>query len=854
MKTKKEKFMTMLVIVIAIFATVTIVIGDSHATKELEVLGSGSTLVPTGVDNSLNITFSDVTYSTVAPAFEFQRGNYNVNATWINPGKTETNVTNATYLVMQSTASTGLSKLSQVQYNLVNYNKNAHYFFMETKIAENYTGTTSGDVSLVLSDSGVSTYLSTANSVSAGTGTIVITLNNGVMTASANESSTSYTTGTSTIPTLSALQFYDISVYVYKDTNTTVNITIAVINPANGIVLGKDVMTNVAGVNFSKIDYVSYQFEGDSGSALILDWGYFVFSGYSSIVSPSFASSSVVPFVNGEMGNLVMNGEINSNIAPFDPSAVNNTQYKQAPNATYIHTNTVAGSGQFSNTSILSNQTPALQSEGAYNVTSLATFGVGNQTSANSTVMVANITLNPENTQSFTADIHVSVWNSTGIYNAVMDFLKNYTANLATVNTGIEYSYKNMTIISYMISNIQTITNLSASDASAVRDYFDNAFPAILKATNLSLIDTNTSAIVAGAFAGYFYYSGMAIVPEIHNNYITDPVTGKTYANLSDAGFAAGAYISGGAIIVPQLTLLGFSAGTPIFTSGFSLGNIFGGLTSAGSSVLQYLGNGVTDISNTIGSIGKTATSYVVKPFIATGRDITSSVSKDISTFRNDVSKLTSSIVPVLGTVTNNVQNDIHGAFGPISGAISDLSSSLASVKNGVVTAVAAGASGLKSDIYSLGTKISSTASGIINTLGAKIDSTDAVLSSMFTAMKSLPGQIDSGLASVASTLKTSILNSLDTVGNTIVTSVNGVKSIVTNAFGEVANKITGVLGFIKTGLGSIWSFITSFGAKLGYILEIVGITIAAIVIVGLILYFGVLRRSGSIIPGETKI
>jgi phage-related protein len=124
----------------------------------------------------------------------------------------------------------------------------------------------------------------------------------------------------------------------------------------------------------------------------------------------------------------------------------------------------------------------------------------------------------------------------------------------------------------------------------------------------------------------------------------------------------------------------------------------------------------------------------------------------------------------------------------------------------------------------------------------------------MFTAIKTLPGTISSDLSSVASSLKTSTLSAIDTVGNTITGTVSSGYKEVTNAFGSVSSKITGALGTVSNGLHTAFSFISAFGAKLGFILEIVGITIAAIVIVGLILYFGVMRRESSMVPGESHI
>lgn len=177
------------------------------------------------------------------------------------------------------------------------------------------------------------------------------------------------------------------------------------------------------------------------------------------------------------------------------------------------------------------------------------------------------------------------------------------------------------------------------------------------------------------------------------------------------------------------------------------------------------------------------------------------------------------------------------------------MSSSLASAKNGLVSAVAAGASGLRTNILSIGTKIGNTAHAIVNTLGKTVSDTKGVLSSMFTAVKTLPQKITSGLASVASTLKNDALGAINTVGSYITKS----NQLAMNALGSIGAKISGGLGFISKGAESVFSDIVAFGGKLGYVLEIVGITIAVMVIVGLILYFGVYSRR-KMIPGEGVI
>ena len=847
---KEHKVLAIFVVAITIMSAITIVFG-TQAHTDLIPIDAGNALTASGVNNTLNITFSDVSYTTVAPAFEFQRGNYNTNATWIKPASsTGINVTNSTYLVMQSNASTGLSGLTQVQYDLKDFNKNASYFFLEAKLAENFTSTAAGDISLVLSDSGSSSFLSTANSASAGTGTVVITDDSGVLAATANESSTAYASGTNSgTTTMSALQFYDLSVYVYKDTSTTVDITVAVINPANGVVLGKSVFSGVSGVNISRLNYSAFQFEGDSGAALILDWGYFAFSGTSALAT----SASIDPFITGSGSNFAT--DINSNVAPFDPAAANDTSFTHAPNATATHTGSRTSDSDFKSV-IASNNTTTEQAL-LENVT-YANFGVGNHTTANGTTMFENLTTLPENSTSFTANIHVSVFNTSGINIAVNNFLKNYTANLATVNSGILYTYRNMTIISYMVSNIQISTNLSAGDAAAVRDTFDNEFPAILAANNLSLVNTTTNGIVAGAFAGDFYYSGMAIVPEIQGNSIIDPVNNQHFSSVEAAGFAAGAYISGGSVIVPQYTIVGYAAGIPEFASGFSLGSLFSSLTSSGAAVEHFLSSGTTTMKNAISTATSTATKDIIKPITATASSSAKNIASDINKLKTEAGGEIDTIIPTLGIVANDVQQKVSGALGPISGAVSDLSSSLASAKDGIVSAVAAGASGVKQDVYSLGTDLkndtSSIEMGIINTLDQKISDITAVLSPMFTAIKTIPSEISQGVASVASKVKASTLSALDTVGTTLKTTTGGLLTAVKNTYGNISDRITNLAGKISSGATSAFSMLSAFGAKLGYVLEIVGITIVIVAIIGLVLYFYIGSKGKVVKDGVTEL
>ena len=836
LKPKNKKFLKVLVVVILaivmVISTMTIV----YNKNDDKLIAVGDTVIPTGVNTTLNITFSGVTYSTEPPALEYSRGDYNTHAIWSGSSN---NIGNYTYLIFNTTSS--LTTPVGVQYNLTSF-VNRSYYFQESKIAFNGTS----NISMVISPKMVSTTSQVTSTSGLVDGDILITIDSGSMSvyyvvANATGVATAYAIGSAY--TLTALQFYDISVYVYG-TSAGDYITVGLINPTNGLIINKFATSSaISDINYKDLNYSAYQFTGSSSagdSALILDWGYNVFNG-----SSALATSDAMPFLASGLSNV---------IAPFDPSALANTSYKQAPNATYIHTNTKVGASDFNlSSSSLSNSTQSILSSGVN--TTYAKWGVGNNTTATSYNMVSNLSINAENTTAITADIHIATFTANGINTAIINFLRNYTAVKASVATGISYSYKNMTIISYMISNIQVDQELSSADASAVRNAFDNEFPAIMAKDNLSLVDTNTSAIVAGAFAGFFYYQGMAVAPEIlANNVIENPINDQTFANLSDAGFASGAYISGGSIIVPQLTFEGFDAGTPIFASGFSFGSIFGGLTSAGSAVEHYLSAGSSVISHAISSgvskASSTANNYVVKPITTATTDTAKNVSKDINNFKSQISTVSNNIMPELGVVQGNLQKDISGALGPISGAVKDLSSSLSSAQNAMVTAVASGANGLKTDIYSIGTDVKNSTQGIINTLDNKIADTDAVLSSMFTAIKTLPSQINSGITSVLEYTHNATMSALDTIGS----SIDKSGSVVENSFGNLAHDIVSPFGSVEKGLKGAFSAISAFGAKLGFVLEIVGMTIAVIVIVGIVLYILFVWKPKNMIPGETRI
>jgi len=847
-----KKWLTLIVVVIAAISTLTIAFG--HQETQLIPISAGSTLVPTGVNNTLNITFSGVSYTTQPPQEIMARGDYALPGSSYNAGS-GIYITNSTYQIITANTTSALGSLGYLNYNVTaDKGKNITYFFTEYKVA--YNGT-SGVSNLVVSQNKLTavpvTSLASTDVIEADTAYVSIS-STGVPTLNY------YTTGTGTggssylnvtskafSPsfTLSPLVFYDITTYV-----TSGNLVAAILNANNGTVVSSVSVTTPSTLNISRLNNTELQYSVSSlptanlTNALIFDWAYFTDHN----VNTNLASPSVSPSFNPMISPSVVSS-VSYVTAPFDPSSVN-TSYQQNPNATHIDINTGIGGNDFTGQISASNNTTV--NEVGLNITALKNFnqskGVFNSTTG--------VLTNAENTyanSTVTADIHVAVWNSTGISNAVISFLKNYTADKATYETGVITSYKDITIISYMVQEIQIQENLSKSDAASVQNYFDNSYASLLASNNLSLVDTNTSAIVAGAFAGDFYYDGMAFVPEIQGNNIINPIDNQIFPSLASAGFAAGAYISSGAVVVPQYTILGFTSGSPIFASGFSFGSLFGSLTSGGKAIASFFGNGVKSITNAIGTVKSTATNYVIKPITNTVTSTASKISSDVSTFKNEVANVTNKIVPTIGADVGDISAKISGAIGPISGALSHVSSTLAQTKNDIVTAVAGGLTGVKNDVYSVGTAVSNglnaSKNTIINTIGKSISTATAVLSPMFTAVKNLPGELDHGLASVTATVKNATLSTLNTVGSFI----GGKFTAVENTLGNISNAVVGFSGELKSGIGNAFSMITSFGAKLGYVLEIVGITIAVVVIVGIILF--VYFRSPSMsVPGEKSL
>lgn len=870
---KPIKIATVAVLFVLVAASLTFALSTGGQQNKLIAIEAGSTLVPTGVNNTLNITFSDVNYLTQPPQMQWGREtNYTFHSSYTDiaakaSSATEAAGLNATYQVIMDNSTTAMTGASVLAYN---YSKvkgtNTSYFFTESRLAINDTAHSTLNYAISYKALGAPGTLLTGASnktvayigISSGAPTLYAATATG-------PSSVSFTKYHGFTGTLSGLTFYEMSMYLTKD-----KLTAAIYDTSNATLLGEASATisKTSNYNFSDINVTSYQFQGTSnGSALILDWGYVAnHNTYTALgTSPSVASGGVFsPMAAGDASYL------NTGLTPFDPGS-SNVSYRQAPNATHIHVNTNVGSKQFTGGVLQSNNTSVAQSSMLNTSYVVHDMKKTNQ-SLNSTAGFQTTATNYQNNGVVNANIHIAVWNSTDIQKAVRSYLKNYSANEATINSQVSTSYKEISIISYTVSNVQLSSNMSKSDAKSVRNYFDNGYAALLKKYNFSLVDTNTTTIVAGAFAGDFYYQGLAYAPVIQGSSIVNPITGQSFSSPQAAGFASGAYIAGGAVIVPQYGITGFEYGSPIFAQGFSIGSLTGALTSAGKSVQSWLGNGASSISNAIGGAATSTQNYVVKPISDIASNAGTVIDNHFKSLQSGVSNLTNTIAPTIGAIPSDISNGVQSSLGPIAGDVKQVSDQLGSMKQSLVSSVAAGYSGLKSNVQSLSASVSKLPSdissavaaktqGMWNTLGSYVNDSKGVLSSVFTSVKNLPGTVKNDLASLSSSVKTSLgkyssdlMNTVGTYYHAVTGKIGAEWNATTNAFGSITNKIVGAGNSIISGAKSAFSMIVSFGHKLGYVLEIAGITIALAVIVGIVIYLGFVRRPADIADGAAHL
>lgn len=589
---------------------------------------------------------------------------------------------------------------------------------------------------------------------------------------------------------LKALQFYQFFVLVQSSS------TVLSINQGSKTV---DTVT-LGAVNLSKMltnkstgstglysEYMTEAGASTSNTSMILNFGYLVDHNTYSI-SQSVSSSYLQP--QGPADSLIT-GTLNS-LEPFDPGTANATFIGNSNKTDNYGQNNVNQSDFKNVTAADSNISIA---SAGLNKSLAITGNISKNNTINATQAFTTLAITNETNSTVSASLELYSWNATYVSQAVNTFMQDYTSGLIA-KEGYNVAPNEITVANYVITKMGFDQKFGNNTASAIRAEIDNAYAADLKSVNLTLVNTTTNAIVAGAFAGDFYYQGMAIHPEVQGNEIIDPVSGQAFSSLQAAGFAAGTYISQGAVIVPSLELAGWSNGPVYTTYGFTWSSLnplsYGqnSLTAAGSAVSNFFGQAQSSVANVVNSVkNKVELPFeVIKP-------ITSTATNAYKTLSSDVSKTMSQAIPFLGGTVNTVKTSFGSGLNTVKG---DLGSAASSTAGALLT----GANDIKTGAYNLGGSIK-------NTVGSDINTSHAVLSSLYTA----------GLSKATNLLGYGA-KALDKVGG-----------IASNAWSKVTGSIINAGGAIEKGVSSAFSWISSIGATIGHVLEYVGLGLLIVVV-----------------------
>ena len=595
--------------------------------------------------------------------------------------------------------------------------------------------------------------------------------------------------------------------------------TIGMIRNSNGAILYGSKQTN-SSLNLASSRIASMMVEISGGDA-IFDYAYL-------IKNVSISSSSANPSsIASPMENSF------SSVGPSGPSN-GNTSLLSSMSTSSLGT-TTSSEKNFANVTT-SNST------GSLNAQSINQSMVLN-TSKTPPVIHADQFLSTQRSQalpqaSVSSKLYSSTFSQAAIHAYIITFLKNY------ISAKVGIPAANITIISYTIAAMGFNIHLTSTAATQMRNQILNSEAAVMSKDNISIVNTSTNAIEAGAFAGDFYEFaggiGQAVHPVIQGSNIVSP-SGKVYASLSAAGFPSGSYITSGAIIVPEDHLLGFAGAIPVYGGWFS--SLTGSLTSGGAAVGSFLSQAGSTVTNSLTSLPSTASSLVAKPI--------GKIGKQFSNFQGDFSKTLASTYPLIGATTAKLSSTGSALSKDLGGAAS---SSLASLRAGTLGAIAAGAQDVKQGIYNVG---NGTKNEIYSTSGTIGNAANSVISPVFTTMKTisstassdafksvnlLGGSLESVNAAVHGAASAGI-NALDTVGTTLEGA--GTKLAQTaNAFGNIAGQAVNDVGNIASSLAKDFSFAMSFATNLGkYIIYGVLIVVGVIVIVAI---FYLWRRSKS--------
>ena len=807
---------------------------------------------------SLNVTVSGLEYSNQPNQWFFNPG---MSAT---PSEQITKsgdwvLNNSGYKIfMNNSSASAQSSPSIAEFNIgQNLSSNVSYIFEGSRFALNGTGT----FYLVLSASSQTGLPSTVNETGSSSEAVYLkaVYSSGVYDLSMVYWPTSGVVTTQALTgTLAPLQFYTAEFNIQSS-----GTQLTIMQLGAKVAQSTEVTSNISALLNSDLQttenfYSSYEFlsgTGGKNSSMILNYAYLVDHNYYNYPAsaPYYEAAPAMEAVN-------------TLATPFDPSVSNGTYIQNTNSADYGNfiSSPSVNLNQFSNVTS-QNSTSSLHANylnSTYIVSNLSKTG-----SMNATQAYATASSSPQIDQSVNAQIQVNSFNSANVATQLQSFLQNY-ASAKFANAGSDVPASQVTVLNYVITEMGLNMDFNNATANDMRNYFYNNYASDLQASNLSLVNITTNAVVAGFAVGSFYDGGMVSPAVINARGIVDPFTGQAYSTLALAGFPAGSYITTASfmtpatVLVPQLKLMGYtSAGDPIFSeSGFSLSSITGALTSAGTAVQSFfhtavsnVGNSVNTLASTASNAVKTVVSKVTAPINDMIRPITSGVINTATALRNDLSTLhttvgrtISNIAPIIGGTTQNLSKAISSSIAGITAKISQVTAPVSNVASDIVSSVATGVNNVKTDLTDIGTRISANMdpSHIVNSINTVVNDSKAVLSPLFTSVKTLGSTVVSDLGNVTGSIARTVTNSLktgmgslDTVGQNVEKLSTGAVNTVTNALGSAKTAIVNAGGKVVKGASSVWNAISSFGAGIkNNIVTYLAIT-GGIVIVIVVLY-----------------
>ena len=872
------------ILAVMVIAGVTVGYTSGHSGTELKPVMAANVLSnitgPPPVTTQMNFSFARLAYTNQPPEFLFS-GTAGYGSESFTSQTGEWLLNNSGYQIMNfnSTSSSVALATFSVGSSL---GSNVSYFYNDQRVAFNGSSTSYiyvGETALTGAPAADNVLKASAGSAQNNVYLAVTYYTSKQVynvTAYYYESTDSgaYQNQTSTQLTaqLSPLVFYDFSLNFVPSTGVQLSV-----ENANGSLVNKTTITTATLTkNISKISDLQYGVTGTG--AIITDYGYIVDHNVYGAPASAVMAGAFAPAAG-----------IQASFNQLDPGVAQASQTYSMNQTTYGNVN--ASEQAFANVTVSgSNSSINAQSIN----TTLLTNNTSTEASAANTITdirAANETVTASGSGSF----EVTTYNASSIQTQLSDFLAGYVA----AKTG--YLSNQITIISYLITDISFDYAFSNSTMKSMQDYIDSMIPGMLSSNGLALVNTTTGGIMAGYAAGSFYdfLTGSAVTPVVGANGIENPATGVWYPDLSLAGFPTGSYIANPAsvtasIVVPgNVQFYGFAAdGLPIMGAGW---NPFAGLSAAGTAVSNFFHSASNTIGNAVNTVKSTIDNAVIKPVTSA----TTSFPKALSTFRSDLSTTISHAFPVIGGTIGNVAKAVSGTLSSISNAgvksLGAIDNGLQSVKSGVVGAVLTGTKDIRTAVYNIGTDIRnglsaatgtstnqsyllqhaiSTSTGprppmpLINTAGNYVKASEAVISPLFTSVKNLGGTIAAGIkgadTSIVNGLKTAgadvstVLNNgknmLDSVGTQLTKSVTGAVNVVKTAAGNIGQGVVSAAGKVKNFFSNSIHTIVSWFGKAGYVLEIVGITIAVIVIVAIVVYVLVSSRTDEAIAGVRQV